>query len=36
MIVGLLIVPEYGLLFYHWSVYLPRWKISPRKQPSDT
>jgi len=30
IILDLLIVPEYGKLFYQWSVYLPRWDISPR------
>ena len=29
-ILGVLIVPKYGILFYHWSVYIPRWDISTR------
>ena len=27
---GVLIVPKYRILFYHWSVYLHRWDITPR------
>jgi len=29
---GILVVSKYGtcILFYHWSVYLPRCDISPR------
>jgi len=30
-ILGVLIIPKFGQLFYHWSVFfLPRWDISPR------
>jgi len=33
ILLGELIVSKYGILLYHWSVYLPRWDISPSWEP---